>query len=131
MFFRLATVFVTATAIAASTVPVARQVGAATTCTLVLTPQSPVSSSTNLLAEFNLLIGRNLVIEAEGEGGDGSGNNAGSTFTTNADGTFTVEDTVSAGGETAAETAAIITGWVGEIKDGFTINWLVDAASCN
>lgn len=55
----------------------------------------------------------------------------GSTFSTNADGTFTVEDTISAGGETAAETAAIITGWVGEVKAGFTINWLVDSASCN
>ncbi len=54
----------------------------------------------------------------------------GSTFTANPDGTYTVEDTISAGGETAAQTAAIITGWAGEVKDGFTINWLVDAASC-
>lgn len=55
----------------------------------------------------------------------------GATFSANADGTFTVKDTISADGETAAGTAAIITGWVGEVKDGLTIDWLVEAASCN
>lgn len=54
MFFKLAVILFAATSIAASTVPVGRQVSDAATCTLVLDPQSPVSSSTNLEAEFNL-----------------------------------------------------------------------------
>ena len=54
MFVQLTAVFLAVTSIAASTVPVARQVGGAATCTLVLTPQSPVTSTTNLVAEFNL-----------------------------------------------------------------------------
>ena len=53
MLFQIATIFCAAMAMAVS-IPVARQVNDAAMCTLVLTPQSPVTPSTNLLAEFNL-----------------------------------------------------------------------------
>ncbi|KJA23700.1 hypothetical protein HYPSUDRAFT_215014 [Hypholoma sublateritium FD-334 SS-4] len=130
MFFKFITLFFAASSVAASTVPIARQAGNAVTCTLVLDPQSPVSSSTNLESEFNLLISRNLAIDV---GGDGVVNNEGATFSANADGTFNVEDTVSADGESGhgEGTGDIIEGWVGEVKTGFTIDWLVEAASCN
>ena len=56
----------------------------------------------------------------------------GATFSTNADGTFTVEDTVSVDGKSGGGgSAIIITGWAGEVKEGLTINWLVETASCN
>ncbi len=54
MFFRIAIIFFTATSIVASSIPIARQTGDAATCTLVVQPQSAVSSSTNLEAEFNV-----------------------------------------------------------------------------
>ena len=53
------------------------------------------------------------------------------TFSANADGTFTVEDTVSADGKSGDNVGIVVAGWVGEVKAGFTIDWLVEAASCN
>ena len=53
MLFRLSAIFFAATSIAASSVPVGRQAGDAVACTLVLDPQTPVSASADLEAEFN------------------------------------------------------------------------------
>ena len=54
MFCRLATIFLAATCIGAASVPFRRQDGVAVTCTLVLGPETPVTTCTNLAAEFNL-----------------------------------------------------------------------------
>ncbi|KDR70678.1 hypothetical protein GALMADRAFT_1349881 [Galerina marginata CBS 339.88] len=130
MFFSLSKAFVAlaaVTAAIASTVPSKRQDGLVS-CDLLLKPTVHVdSSTTNLFAEFNFVIGRSLAIDANGviDGGSGS-----TILAENADNSFLVNDKISAQGETSAETAAIITGWVGETKEGLVANWLVESATC-
>lgn len=54
MLLRLATVFFAATSITASSAPLRRQASNAVTCSLILGPETPVTTCTNLAAEFNL-----------------------------------------------------------------------------
>ncbi|KAF8905232.1 hypothetical protein CPB84DRAFT_1771967 [Gymnopilus junonius] len=126
MQFKLSSIFVTlaAVAVVSASAIVAKRDDAAT-CTLVLTPDAPVDPSTNLVAEFNFVIGRALSEET----GDAI-NQHGSSFTANADGTYAVVDTISADGLTATQTAADIEGWVGQTKTGIAANWLVDSVTC-
>ena len=51
-------------------------------------------------------------------------------FLPNANGTFTVQETISDSVLTAAQATAIIEGWVGEVKAGFTMDWIVEASYC-
>jgi len=46
------------------------------------------------------------------------------------DNDFTVQDALSVDGKTAAETAAILTGFTGETKPGRLANWLFDSVNC-
>ncbi|KAF8875416.1 hypothetical protein CPB84DRAFT_1829161 [Gymnopilus junonius] len=126
MQFKLTKVFVAiaAVAVASASAIVAKRDDAAT-CTLVLTPSPSVDPSTNLVAEFNFVIGRAL----SGETGS-SIEQLGSSFTQNADGTYTVVDTISADGLTAAQTASDIEGWVGQTETGIAANWLVNSVTC-
>ncbi|KAF8875417.1 hypothetical protein CPB84DRAFT_1750870 [Gymnopilus junonius] len=111
-------------AVASASAIVAKRDDAAT-CTLVLIPSAPVDPSTDLVAEFNFVIGRALALET------GSGiEQLGSSFTQNADSTYTVTDTISADGLTAAQTASDIEDWAGQTKTGIAANWLVDSATC-
>ncbi|PPQ75578.1 hypothetical protein CVT26_012681 [Gymnopilus dilepis] len=121
MQFKISTALVAlAAAVMASAVAVKRDDAA--TCTLVLTPDAPVDVDAS---EFNFVIGRALSVET------GSGiDQHGSSFTKNADGTYTVVDTISADGLTAAQTAADIEGWVGQTEPGIAANWLVDSVTC-
>ncbi|KDR70787.1 hypothetical protein GALMADRAFT_1346340 [Galerina marginata CBS 339.88] len=124
MIFNLSKVFVALaafTAVSASAILEKRQANAVT-CDYVLKPDTAVTPTD---AEFNFTIGRSLSIDA-----GGSVFNFGSTFTANLDSTFSVENKISADGKTAAETAAIITGWVGETKTGLSANWLVESVTC-
>ncbi|KDR67408.1 hypothetical protein GALMADRAFT_232075 [Galerina marginata CBS 339.88] len=124
MIFKLSKVFVALaalTAVHASVVLEKRQANPVT-CDYVLKPDVTVTPTDS---EFNFVIGRALSIDV-----GGSIFNFGSTFTTNPDSTFNVENKISADGKTAAETAAIITGWVGETKTGLAANWLVESVSC-
>ncbi|KAF9457335.1 hypothetical protein BDZ94DRAFT_1240868 [Collybia nuda] len=110
------------TVVAAS--PTKRQENAAT-CNYVLQPDVVVdASATNLVAEFNYTIGRALAIET-GVGGF----TYPSTYVDNGDNTFDVVGKNSAEGLTAAETAAIITGWTGTTLTGLTANWLVESVT--
>lgn len=59
MLFKFATVFLAATSVAVSSVPLRRQAGGAVTCSLVLGPETPVTTCTNLAAEFNLRMDSN------------------------------------------------------------------------
>ena len=54
------------------------------------------------------------------------------TYRANADGTFEVTSIIGGNEKTAAhvQDSAIIAGWVGETKLGFSTNWLVLSASC-
>ncbi|KJA23690.1 hypothetical protein HYPSUDRAFT_76808 [Hypholoma sublateritium FD-334 SS-4] len=128
MLFNFAAVLVAATSIAASAVPFRRQASNEVTCSLVVGPETPVTTCTNLAAEFNLLIARNLGTDAGG--GVVNIDNGGAMFLPNANGTFSVQETFSDSVLTAAQTAAIIEGWVGEVKGGSTMDWIVEAASC-
>ncbi|KAF8875413.1 hypothetical protein CPB84DRAFT_1853277 [Gymnopilus junonius] len=126
MQFKLSKAFValSAVAVASASVIVAKRDDAAT-CTLVLTPSAPVDPSTDLVGEFNFVIGRALALET------GAGiEQLGSSFTQNADGTYTVVDTISADGLTAAQTASDIEGWVGQTETGIAANWLVNSVTC-
>ncbi|KDR67499.1 hypothetical protein GALMADRAFT_147048 [Galerina marginata CBS 339.88] len=127
MFFNLSKAFV---ALAAVTVATASTVPASgiADCTLTLKPTVPVDAkTTNLVAEFNFVIGRSLSIDTN----NGVIDNGGVTILKeNPDNTFVVNDKISARGKTSAETSAIITGWVGETKEGLAANWLVQAATC-
>ncbi|PPQ80461.1 hypothetical protein CVT26_003929 [Gymnopilus dilepis] len=52
------------------------------------------------------------------------------TYNANADGTFEVTSIIGGNDKTAAQDSAIIAGWVGETKLGFSTNWLVLSANC-
>ncbi|THU81315.1 hypothetical protein K435DRAFT_972390 [Dendrothele bispora CBS 962.96] len=121
VFIALAAVVSVATA---STVSQKRQEDLAS-CDFVFQPDAPVDPSTDFDTEFNFVIGRSLSIET-----GGGTFNAGSTATENADDTFNVHDDIGADGKTAEETAAILTGWVGETKEGIAANWLVLSVTC-
>ncbi|KAF8151618.1 hypothetical protein B0H34DRAFT_801322 [Crassisporium funariophilum] len=120
MLFNLSKVFVALAAVTAVVAtPAKRQEGLAT-CDFVLKPAAALPADTNLVAEFNYVIGRSLAAAANGAvNGSGPG-----TIVVNADGTYSVEKALSAEGKTAAETAAILTGFAGTTLTGFTVDWL-------
>ncbi|KAF8968570.1 hypothetical protein BDZ97DRAFT_1916013 [Flammula alnicola] len=127
MFFNFSKVLIAVVAAtSASAMPSKRQADSVS-CNFGLAPSVPVDpSSTNLVSEFNFVLGRSLAIDT-----GGSIFNVGSTILAeNADGSFLVNDVLSADGKTASETAAILTSWVGETKEGIVANWLVQSVTC-
>jgi len=130
MLFNLSKAFVALAAVAAATaatVPSKRD-GGLVSCDFLLKPTVHVDPrTTNLVAEFNYVIGRSLAIDTPDGVIDGSNS---TVLAEHADNTFLVHDKISAEGETSAQTAAIITGWVGETKQGLAANWLVKAVTC-
>ncbi|CAA7263249.1 unnamed protein product [Cyclocybe aegerita] len=130
MIFNLSKVFVavlTATAVAASKSHVNRKRQTdLTACDFVFKPDTTVdSTTTDLVPEFNYVIGRSLALET-----GGGIFNDGSSFAENPDQLFSVHDEVSADGKTREETAAIINGWAGQTKEGLVANWFVESVSC-
>ncbi|KAF8151562.1 hypothetical protein B0H34DRAFT_133628 [Crassisporium funariophilum] len=126
MLFNLSKVFVALAAVTAVAASPAKRQADAVTCDFVLSPDVTVDpTTTNLVAEFNFAIGRALSIAT-----GGSIFNFGATFVDNPDDTFNVEDKLSADGHTAAQTAAILTGFAGTTLEGLAANWLVESAVC-
>ncbi|KAK7462157.1 hypothetical protein VKT23_007759 [Stygiomarasmius scandens] len=127
MIFKLFNTFIALAAIAvASAMPYKRQdQGDLASCVFVLTPDAPVAG--NLERELNFVIGDSLAIAA------GNGifiDNVGVIITDVEDNNFTAQDDLSVDGKTAAETAAILTGFTGETKPGMLANWLFDSVNC-
>jgi len=56
--------------------------------------------------------------------------NVGVIITDVEDNNFTTQDDLSVDGKTAAETAAILTGFTGETKPGMLANWLFNSVNC-
>ncbi|KAK7462158.1 hypothetical protein VKT23_007760 [Stygiomarasmius scandens] len=127
MIFKLSNTFIALAAIAvASAMPQKRQdQGDLASCVFVLTPDAPVAG--DLVTEFNFVIGDSLAIAA----GNGVFIFGGPAVVTSVeDNNFTVQDALSVDGKTAAETAAILTGFTGETKQGRQANWLFDSVNC-
>ncbi|KAF8151615.1 hypothetical protein B0H34DRAFT_862025 [Crassisporium funariophilum] len=129
MLFNLSKVFVALAAVTAVVAtPAKRQEGLAT-CDFVLKPAAALPADTDLVTEFNYgksMIGRSLSAAANAAiHGSGPG-----SIVVNADGTYSVGKGYSAEGKTAAETAAILTGFAGTTLTGFTVDWLAVSVVC-
>ncbi|KAF8152904.1 hypothetical protein B0H34DRAFT_677141 [Crassisporium funariophilum] len=127
MLFNLSKVFVALATVTAATASFVKRQADAVTCDYVFSPTVAVDpTTTNLVAEFNFVIGRSLSTAT-----GGSIFNFGSTVVDNADDTFNVENKISADGQTAAQTAAILSGFSGTTIAGPSgINWLVESVVC-
>ncbi|KAF5352753.1 hypothetical protein D9756_006249 [Leucocoprinus leucothites] len=107
------------------------------TCHYVFVPGVPVDpATTNLVAEFNYITGRSLAVAV-------TPNvirvcitpvfnvGPGSTFVENADGSFDVDNGLSADGWTCAQTAAFMESLAGSNQLGPSgVTWLIQSSEC-
>ncbi|KAK7453237.1 hypothetical protein VKT23_011913 [Stygiomarasmius scandens] len=128
MIFDLSKMLFTLVTVAtASAVPQRRQIESTASCDFLLKPDVAVDPSSNLVSEFNFVIGHSLAIEVS----PSSITNGNATFFEDADaGTFLVHDDLAVDGKTAEETAAILEGFVGQTKEGIAANWLFQSVTC-
>ncbi|KAF8151616.1 hypothetical protein B0H34DRAFT_862026, partial [Crassisporium funariophilum] len=126
MLFNLSKVFVALAAVTAVVATPAKRQDGLATCDYVLKPAAALPADTDLVTEFNYVIGRSLSAAANAAiHGSGPG-----SIVVNADGTYSVGQGLSAEGKTAAETAAILTGFAGTTLTGFTVDWLAVSVVC-